>query len=228
MSTPEERFMVLWQIIDYMREGPYELILPDNMGEPEARLHTTLQMSQFMYKEGAFELRSLYIPSAAIRPGTTVPAIRHLVWNRLADQERCREGVVTWPDITVSYYQVLVDEIDALDTLISGLDAALRTYPFDVVGIGLTQWDEETDNEIREVMIPARPPYRRWLQRHLTATSIQLHFLEGTAPEFDMYWSNLWDALGGMCRDKQRIEGVEEAYLVPPQQYAALLTSVLS
>lgn len=228
VTTATERFMVLRQVVDYVRAGPFHLY-PPAIPEGEGWLEPALKMSEFRYVEGPFEARSLYLVPRMLAPAKVLPIVRQVVWSRTEDEERCKNRIVEWPDVRIGYFQVHERELEGLDAVVKDLEAGLKDFPFEVSGLDLEAlYGREREDETLTVSLPTTPPHRRYLSLDVLPASVELRFGERVVPPFDERWERVWDALGAVCRDETRLEGCREEYWIPPRRYAKLLTSTLT
>lgn len=225
MSTDSAKFMVLWQVVEYLRAGPHSLVPPGDTG---AWLETFFILSQFKTTEDLFESRSVYVPPA-IHLSSNLPAVvRRVTWHRLRDRQRCRERVVGWPDVHVDHYDVRRGEYDTLDDLVQNLEEAFSQLPFHAPGLALENREQPKHQDVSAATQESNRPYLRWAQLGLTAITAEVTLMEGSFPPFDRLWDLVWDALGELCLPERRSEGYQERYWVSPETFAQVLTSTLT
>ncbi|MGZ8400818.1 MAG: hypothetical protein ACXWVI_05930 [Methyloceanibacter sp.] len=221
----QDNYLALVEIVLHLREGPRAL-WPDPDSDKEW-LESFVKLSQSTISiHGPLEAISIYVVPTMIAPARSMPVVRFLSWNRPGDRERCKNGIVPWPDVNIDYYGLDGDDLPALDAAVGELQRSVAHFPTEVCGLNLDRLYPDPSQEPEVVFAPSndsRPRSNRWVKLGMSASSIEFQFWEDTAPHLDAAWSALWTELKSKQQDQRRKANLKETYTLPPETMRGLL-----
>ncbi|MEX1194346.1 MAG: hypothetical protein WD904_13870 [Dehalococcoidia bacterium] len=211
-----ERKKRLQLVVDYMLAGEETLLVPENK---PVGLYPRLRMSQRLTGMGGrLEARILYGPSVSYMEVDVRQAMRRLVWDREADERRCRRRQPAKPDVTSDAFRVPPRTSELIDTVTQGLKDSMSAL---AATIHLESQRADDDGELR---IAQQPIHIRWVSFSSYPASIQLNFLDAAMiPEVNEAWEGLWDALGSIIAPEQQV-AARVRYPVSLSSYSRTMT----
>lgn len=223
--TSVQNYLALEEVVRHLRGGPRSLTLGGI--SDEQWLESFLKMSQTtLTPEGQLEALSLYEVPLIISPARLLPIVRYLSWNRRADRDRCRLGVVRWPDVAIQYFRLVDDDLAHLDGKIRELQRAVPKVPIQISGLNLDRL-YGTSSKDDAVLAPPpsdRAPFRRWTHLGSSTGTFTFDFVEGDSPGVDDAWLTLWNELSARRTIDKSIPTPVENYTVRPEDLAEVLT----
>lgn len=242
MESPCEQLHRLGEVVDYILRGSHMLIVPQGV-RGDHHLDAALRMSQSRAPVfgDAKETRVLYVPGCISHKigGKKLKApyvVHKLIWNQGKDRERCRSRRVIYPDMRNEYFRL--DDFDDVVAAAKAVEGALNSLesslPVDLWFEPPPEDDEVKNDQATTYKIAKQPIYHRWIDLQTWPASTELHFSTSqmkrkyskTGAEFNSAWERLWDALGAVFVETNRLRRVTIRSFDPPVRYARALASI--
>lgn len=189
----------------------------------------------------AKEARILYVPGCIIHETRhkklKVPyVVQRLIWDQEKDRARCRSRHVIYPDIRNEYFRLVdfADVVAAAKAVEDALNSMESTMYVDLWFEAPPDDDEADDDQATTYKVPKELVYHRWIDLQTWPARMELSFstsqmkrkFNKTGAEFNSAWERLWDALGAVFADTNRLRRVTIRSFDPPvKKYAHALAS---
>ncbi len=217
------------EAVNYLERAALELVPPATRKPRGQWLNLIFRMRQWIPRQSPTVSRAIYSPSASWQPSTLPEVLRQITWQADQDRKRCKDELVTWPTVTIDYYDISdKEDWNRLDSAIRKLEERFAHFPFDTLGLAATHLDSVEPAPTGPMKVATRRAYVRALYVWMGSGTVQATFRQGVDSGLDSAWDEAWDALSQICRPDWQVEGYQANYLIPPERLSELLVRAVS
>jgi hypothetical protein len=216
----------LHALAQHIRGGPILITPPDlspERAQTEYLIPSGFKWSMTVLGGGPLTELVLYRPGTDFGAARLLPIVRQFEWDFARDREsRASDLPISWPSITISYYQLNREDTAALDAAFRDLQTVAALMPLSRDGLGYEAWYGEGPS-----VPPAGAPQAKPVRMQVSFWSnlaVDLDFSPEAAPELAEAWTRLWNAYSSRLNPAQELPRVTETYDITPEQFANLIT----